>query len=96
MKIRRLVNLGKAGAYLLDGRIFDCIHEITAALAFARMSDSAYKVETTSRLAQWRIENLASCTYRKSDPFKMGKWNWLDYFLLFPFLFSTFSFHLFV
>ncbi|KAG6637871.1 hypothetical protein CIPAW_11G208400 [Carya illinoinensis] len=41
------------------------------------MSDSsAYKVETTSRLAQWRIDNLASCTYRKSDPFKIGKWNW--------------------
>ncbi|KAJ0101655.1 hypothetical protein Patl1_03731 [Pistacia atlantica] len=40
------------------------------------MSESAYKVETTSRLAQWRIENLASCTYRKSDPFKIGKWNW--------------------
>uniref|UniRef100_A0A7N0VL46 BTB domain-containing protein n=1 Tax=Kalanchoe fedtschenkoi TaxID=63787 RepID=A0A7N0VL46_KALFE len=40
------------------------------------MSESAYRVETTSRLAQWRIQNLASCTYRKSDPFKMGKWNW--------------------
>ncbi|KAI3456761.1 hypothetical protein Pfo_013424 [Paulownia fortunei] len=40
------------------------------------MSDSAYRVETTSRLAQWRIENLASCTYRKSEPFKIGKWNW--------------------
>ncbi|KAI4307813.1 hypothetical protein L6164_030954 [Bauhinia variegata] len=40
------------------------------------MNDSAYRVETTSRLAQWRIENLASCTYRKSDPFKIGKWNW--------------------
>ncbi|XP_044465573.1 BTB/POZ domain-containing protein At1g55760-like [Mangifera indica] len=40
------------------------------------MSESAYKVETTSRLAQWRIDNLASCTYRKSDPFKIGKWNW--------------------
>ncbi|KAL3821158.1 hypothetical protein ACJIZ3_007063 [Penstemon smallii] len=40
------------------------------------MTDSAYRVETTSRLAQWRIENLASCTYRKSDPFKIGKWNW--------------------
>ncbi|PSR85425.1 BTB/POZ domain-containing protein [Actinidia chinensis var. chinensis] len=40
------------------------------------MSDSAYRVETTSRLAQWRIDNLASCTYRKSDPFRMGKWNW--------------------
>nr|AGG38123.1 BTB/POZ domain-containing protein [Dimocarpus longan] len=40
------------------------------------MSDSAYRVETTSRLAQWRIDNLASCTYRKSDPFKIGKRNW--------------------
>ncbi|KAB2033120.1 hypothetical protein E1A91_D05G443100v1 [Gossypium mustelinum] len=40
------------------------------------MSDSAYRVETTARLAQWRIDNLASCTYRKSDPFKIGKWNW--------------------
>ncbi|KAE9591163.1 hypothetical protein Lal_00039835 [Lupinus albus] len=40
------------------------------------MSDSAYRVETTSRLAQWKIENLSSCTYRKSDPFKIGKWNW--------------------
>ncbi|KAJ4976226.1 hypothetical protein NE237_001332 [Protea cynaroides] len=40
------------------------------------MSDSAYRVETTSRLAQWKIENLASCSYRKSDPFKIGNWNW--------------------
>ncbi|XP_022735234.1 BTB/POZ domain-containing protein At1g55760-like [Durio zibethinus] len=40
------------------------------------MSESAYRVETTARLAQWRIDNLASCTYRKSDPFKIGKWNW--------------------
>ncbi|GMI63849.1 Stress-induced BTB protein1 [Hibiscus trionum] len=40
------------------------------------MSESAYRVHTTSRLAQWRIDNLASCTYRKSDPFKIGKWNW--------------------
>ncbi|KAJ4828708.1 hypothetical protein Tsubulata_029676 [Turnera subulata] len=41
------------------------------------MTDSsAYRVQTTSRLAQWRIDNLASCTYRKSDPFKIGKWNW--------------------
>ncbi|CAK7323856.1 unnamed protein product [Dovyalis caffra] len=75
--IVEVVNLGKAGEYFLDGRIFDCIHEITAALAFARMTDSsAYRVETTSRLAQWRIDNPASCTYRKSDPFKIGKWNW--------------------
>ncbi|CAK9148900.1 unnamed protein product [Ilex paraguariensis] len=40
------------------------------------MNDSAYRVETTSRLAQWRIDNLAACTYRKSDPFTVGKWNW--------------------
>lgn len=60
---------------MLEG-LFDCIHEITAALVFSKMSDSAYRVDTTSRLAQWRIDNLASCTYRKSDPFKIGKWNW--------------------
>ncbi|XP_072981057.1 BTB/POZ domain-containing protein At1g55760 [Typha angustifolia] len=40
------------------------------------MSESAYRVETTPRLAQWRIDALSSCTYRKSDPFKMGLWNW--------------------
>lgn len=40
------------------------------------MKDSAYRVETTSRLAQWRIDNLSSCTYRRSDPFKIGLWNW--------------------
>ncbi|XP_039055203.1 BTB/POZ domain-containing protein At1g55760-like [Hibiscus syriacus] len=40
------------------------------------MNQSAYRVQTTARLAQWRIDNLASCTYRKSDPFKIGNWNW--------------------
>ncbi|XP_051125070.1 BTB/POZ domain-containing protein At1g55760-like isoform X2 [Andrographis paniculata] len=40
------------------------------------MSCCAYRVDTTSRLAQWRIENLASFAYRKSDPFRIGKWNW--------------------
>ena len=81
------VNLGKPGEFLLEG-ILDCIHEITTALAFAdRMSDSAYRVETTPRLAQWRIENLASCTYRKSDPFKIGKWNWYLSIHLFMFIF---------
>ncbi|GMP79427.1 hypothetical protein CsSME_00034977 [Camellia sinensis var. sinensis] len=38
------------------------------------MADS--KVETISRLAQWRIENFGPCTFRKSDPFKVGIWNW--------------------
>ncbi|XP_010676119.2 BTB/POZ domain-containing protein At1g55760 [Beta vulgaris subsp. vulgaris] len=37
---------------------------------------SAYRVHTTSRLAQWRIDNLSSCTYRRSDPFNIGLWNW--------------------
>ncbi|KAK6939886.1 BTB/POZ domain [Dillenia turbinata] len=34
------------------------------------------KVETISRLAQWRIENFGPCSYRRSDPFKIGLWNW--------------------
>lgn len=38
------------------------------------MADS--KVETISRLAQWRIENFGPCTYKRSDPFKVGIWNW--------------------
>nr|GMC49704.1 BTB/POZ domain-containing protein At1g21780 [Ipomoea batatas]GMC53592.1 BTB/POZ domain-containing protein At1g21780 [Ipomoea batatas] len=38
------------------------------------MSDS--KVETISRMAQWRIENFGSSTYKRSDPFKIGIWNW--------------------
>ncbi|GLT49829.1 hypothetical protein SLA2020_233590 [Shorea laevis] len=38
------------------------------------MADS--KVETISRLAQWRIENFGPGAYRKSDPFKVGIWNW--------------------
>ncbi|KAK9152336.1 hypothetical protein Syun_010645 [Stephania yunnanensis] len=40
------------------------------------MNESAYRVETTSRLAQWKIDTLSSCTYRKSDPFRIGNWNW--------------------
>ncbi|KAL1208030.1 BTB/POZ domain-containing protein [Cardamine amara subsp. amara] len=34
------------------------------------------KVETISRLAQWRIENFRPCSFKKSDPFKVGIWNW--------------------
>ncbi|CAL9748123.1 unnamed protein product [Musa acuminata subsp. burmannicoides] len=40
------------------------------------MSNRAYRVETAPRLAQWRIDTLSACTYRKSDPFKIGLWNW--------------------
>ncbi|XP_078438194.1 BTB/POZ domain-containing protein At1g55760-like [Wolffia australiana] len=40
-----------------------------------KMNESA-RVETTSRLAQWRIENLSSCSFRKSHPFRIGLWNW--------------------
>ncbi|XP_045802965.1 BTB/POZ domain-containing protein At1g21780-like [Trifolium pratense] len=38
------------------------------------MGDS--KVETISRLAQWKIDNFGPCSYKKSDPFKLGIWNW--------------------
>uniref|UniRef100_A0A2P2K3V8 BTB domain-containing protein n=2 Tax=Rhizophora mucronata TaxID=61149 RepID=A0A2P2K3V8_RHIMU len=38
------------------------------------MGDS--KVETISRLAQWRIENFGPCSYKRSDPFRVGIWNW--------------------
>ena len=34
------------------------------------------KVETIARLAQWRIDNFGPCTYKKSDPFRVGIWNW--------------------
>lgn len=34
------------------------------------------KVETISRLAQWKIDNFGPCSYKKSDPFKLGIWNW--------------------
>ncbi|XP_038976074.1 BTB/POZ domain-containing protein At1g21780 [Phoenix dactylifera] len=40
----------------------------------ANGSDS--KVETISRLAQWKIESFGPCSYRRSDAFKLGIWNW--------------------
>ncbi|KAJ6730483.1 hypothetical protein OIU85_021294 [Salix viminalis] len=40
----------------------------------SEMADS--KVDTISRLAQWRIENSGPYSYKKSDPFKVGIWNW--------------------
>ncbi|KAK7277005.1 hypothetical protein RIF29_18154 [Crotalaria pallida] len=76
------VHLGKS--------LLNCIHEIIrASLALADHNknknnrtninysvDSMYRVETTSRFAQWKIHNLASSIYRKSDPFKISIWNW--------------------
>ncbi|XP_044510838.1 BTB/POZ domain-containing protein At1g21780-like [Mangifera indica] len=39
------------------------------------MGDS--RVETISRLAQWKIENFGPCSsYKKSEAFKVGIWNW--------------------
>ncbi|KAI3997854.1 hypothetical protein MKX01_036324 [Papaver californicum] len=29
-----------------------------------------------SRVAQWKIENFSSYAYMKSDPFRIGNWNW--------------------
>ncbi|KAI4389766.1 hypothetical protein MLD38_001955 [Melastoma candidum] len=37
-------------------------------------SDS--RVDTISRLAQWRIDSFGPCSFRKSDPFRIGIWNW--------------------
>jgi speckle-type POZ protein len=34
------------------------------------------RVDTISRLAQWRIDTFGPCSYRRSDPFKLGIWNW--------------------
>ncbi|XP_026445839.1 BTB/POZ domain-containing protein At1g21780-like [Papaver somniferum] len=39
-------------------------------------SSSDSKVEIISRLAQWRIESFGPCSYRRSDSFKLGIWNW--------------------
>ncbi|KAL1309865.1 hypothetical protein HN51_052602 [Arachis hypogaea] len=38
------------------------------------MGDS--RVDTIARLAQWKIDNFGPCSYKKSDPFKVGIWNW--------------------
>lgn len=35
------------------------------------------KVETISRLAQWRVDSFGPSTYKRSDPFKIGIWNWI-------------------
>ncbi|XP_050364737.1 BTB/POZ domain-containing protein At1g21780 isoform X2 [Argentina anserina] len=35
-----------------------------------------HKVETISRLAQWRIDNVGPGSYIISKPFKLGNWNW--------------------
>lgn len=75
----REAKLGKPGEETLG--ILDCFNEIKYAIAAATslgmgMNDSAYRVDTTPRLAQWKIDTLSSCTYRKSDPFKIGLWNW--------------------
>lgn len=44
------------------------------------MGDS--RVETISRLAQWRIDNFGPCSFKKSDPFKVGIWNWYNFLWL--------------
>nr|GMC49699.1 BTB/POZ domain-containing protein At1g21780 [Ipomoea batatas] len=37
---------------------------------------SSSKVETISRMAQWRIDDFGSSNYKQSDLFKIGLWNW--------------------
>ncbi|KAM0912120.1 hypothetical protein ACQ4PT_013021 [Festuca glaucescens] len=40
------------------------------------MSGAGTRVEAAPRLAQWRVDALPCYTYRKSDPFRVGLWNW--------------------
>ena len=44
------------------------------------MAECMSKVETTARLAQLRVDSLGSNSYRRSDPFKIGLWNWYCFF----------------
>lgn len=50
------------------------------------------KVETISRLAQWRIESFGPSSYRRSDPFKLGFWNWSHSILFFYPIFRVYVF----
>lgn len=34
------------------------------------------RVDTLARLARWKIDNFGPYSYKKSDPFKLGIWNW--------------------
>ncbi|XP_031473268.1 BTB/POZ domain-containing protein At1g21780 [Nymphaea colorata] len=40
------------------------------------MSCPESKVETISRMAQWKVECFSPFSYRRSDAFKVGLWNW--------------------
>lgn len=71
------------------GGVSWCHGEVTAAAIAAgptRMSDRAYRVESTTRLAQWRIDSLSTFSYRRSDLFKLGLWNWYQNLHFFPHL----------
>lgn len=40
------------------------------------MSSHGARVEAAPRLAQWLVDALPCYTYRKSEPFRIGLWNW--------------------
>ncbi|CAN6440513.1 unnamed protein product [Victoria cruziana] len=40
------------------------------------MTSSDSKVETISRMAQWKVDCFSPFSYRRSDAFKVGLWNW--------------------
>lgn len=67
---------GKLGKEL---GLLGCVNEVVAAVAasWGAMSDGA-RVEAAPRLAQWRVDVLPCYTYRKSEPFRIGLWNWFD------------------
>lgn len=58
-----------------------CVPEVKPGVEWAMllqtgMAECISKVETTTRLAQLRVDSLGSGCYRRSDPFKIGLWNW--------------------
>ena len=46
------------------------------ASSWGAMSAAGSRVEAAPRLAQWRVDALPCYTYRKSDSFRVGLWNW--------------------
>lgn len=46
------------------------------ASSWGAMSAAGSRVDAAPRLAQWRVDALPCYTYRKSDSFRVGLWNW--------------------
>ncbi|KAL2892962.1 hypothetical protein RDABS01_008871 [Bienertia sinuspersici] len=56
--------------------MYESVLGISAQLQSDRENMGDTKVDTISRLAQWKFDNFGPCSYKKSDSFKLGLWNW--------------------